>query len=98
MTEKCTLRNTDGRHINTHVAGILPHKGTYYSYGEIKEEESFTVTSWTPRFYARGVSYYSSKNLKTWQNKGVVFPVNTTDPAHDLHTLKVIERSKVVYN
>ena len=96
--EKYTFKDTDGKHINAHGGGVLIHKGTYYWYGEVKKGESFTVAYGSRRVDAGGVSCYSSKDLKTWKNEGIVLAANTTDPEHDLHTSKVIERPKVVYN
>ncbi|MGN0003325.1 MAG: glycoside hydrolase family 43 protein [Sphingobacterium composti] len=96
--EKFTFKDTDGKHINAHGGGILKHKGKYYWYGEIKEGESFNSPSGSRRVDAGGVSCYSSKDLKTWKNEGVVLPSNKTDPNHDLHISKVIERPKVIYN
>lgn len=96
--EKYTLKDTDGKHINAHGGGILFHKGTYYWYGEIKEGESYSMPSGSRRVDAGGVSCYSSKDLKNWKNEGIVLAANTTDPNHDLHISKVIERPKVVYN
>jgi sucrose-6-phosphate hydrolase SacC (GH32 family) len=56
------------------------------------------MPSGSRRVDAGGVSCYSSKDLKNWKNEGVVLAANTTDPNHDLHISKVIERPKVVYN
>lgn len=56
------------------------------------------MPSGSRRVDAGGVSCYSSKDLKIWKNEGVVLAANTTDPNHDLHISKVIERPKVVYN
>ncbi|WP_149914477.1 glycoside hydrolase family 43 protein [Sphingobacterium cavernae] len=96
--EKYTFMDTDGKHINAHGGGILFHNGTYYWYGKIKEGESYSMPSGSRRVDAGGVSYYSSKDLKNWKNEGVVLAANTTDPNHDLHIFKVLERPKVVYN
>ncbi|KAI3837478.1 hypothetical protein MKW92_025422, partial [Papaver armeniacum] len=45
-----------------------------------------------------GVSCYSSKDLWTWKNEGIVLAGEETDPNHDLHILNVLERPKVIYN
>ncbi len=41
---------------------------------------------------------YSSKDLVNWKFEGIVLPSVKDDPNHDLHTSKVLERPKVVYN
>lgn len=95
-------KDTDGNFINAHGGGMLFHEGTYYWFGEIKKGITWRVpyiTSWEAyRVNAGGVSCYSSKDLLNWKYEGVALAPNTTDSAHDLHTSKVIERPKVIYN
>ncbi len=95
-------KDTDGNTINAHGGGILLHNGTYYWFGEIKKGKTWRVpyvTSWEAyRVNAGGVSCYSSKDLINWKYEGVALAPNTTDSTHDLHTSKVIERPKVIYN
>ncbi|KAH7566702.1 hypothetical protein JRO89_XS08G0218800 [Xanthoceras sorbifolium] len=45
-----------------------------------------------------GVGCYSSKDLWTWKNEGIVLPAEETNETHDLHKSNVLERPKVVYN
>jgi len=93
--------DTDGNPINAHGGGILFHKGTYYWFGEIKKGETWLVPgqSWECyRVNAGGISCYSSKKLTDWKYEGIALSPNTTDSTHDLHTSKVLERPKVVYN
>lgn len=45
-----------------------------------------------------GVGCYSSKDLWTWKNEGIVLAAEETDVTHDLHKSNVLERPKVVYN
>ena len=47
---------------------------------------------------AGGVSCYSSSNLTDWKFEGIALAPNTTDSLNDLHTSKVLERPKVIYN
>lgn len=95
-------KDTDGNAINAHGGGLLFHNGTYYWYGEYKKGETWRVeyiTTWEAyRVNAGGISCYSSKDLLNWKFEGVAMKPNTTDSAHDLHTSKVIERPKVIYN
>jgi hypothetical protein len=95
-------KDTNGNPINAHGGGLLYYKGIYYWYGEYKKGETRRVdyiTSWEDyRVHAGGVSCYSSKDLLNWKFEGVVLKPNTTDSMHDLHTSRVIERPKVIYN
>lgn len=96
-----TWLDTDGNPINAHSAGIIFHEGTYYWYGEIKKGETTKVPniSWDNyRVDASGVSCYSSKDLYNWKYEGVVLKPEKQDAEHQLHTSKVIERPKVIYN
>jgi len=93
--------DTDGNPINAHGGGILFHEGKYYWYGEIKTGKTWLVPGQTWECYrtnAGGVSCYSSENLTDWKYQGVALEPNTTDSASDIHTSKVLERPKVVYN
>lgn len=93
--------DTAGLPINAHGAGIMAHGGTYYLYGEVKTGKTELVPGQNWECYrvpAGGISCYSSADLISWKSKGVVLPATTTDPSHDLHVSKVIERPKVIYN
>lgn len=95
-------KDTRGEPINAHGGGILHENGKYYWFGEIKKGETRKVdyiTSWEAyRVEAGGVSCYSSTDLYNWEYEGVALEPNTTDTTSDIHTSKVIERPKVVYN
>lgn len=93
--------DTDGNPINAHGAGILFHEGKYYWFGEYKKGETWLVERMNWECYrvnAGGVSCYLSENLTDWKFQGIALAPNTTDSTHDLHTSKVIERPKVLYN
>lgn len=81
---------TDGKHINAHGGAIMEHNGTYYWYGEHRGDG-------TPGSGQKGVACYTSKDLKTWENCGIVLPVSDT-PGAPLEKGCIIERPKVVYN
>src|SRR4051812_19951796 len=94
-------KDTDGKPINAHGAGILEYNGRYYLFGEIKKGVTWLVPgqAWEDyRVPAGGVSCYSSKDLVNWKNEGVALRPVTGDPGQDLDTGRVIERPKVVYN
>lgn len=86
--------DTDGQPIQAHGGGVLFDGGTYYWYGENKAAPN----THEGRVEVLGVSCYSSHDLVQWKNEGVVLPAVPDDPAHDLHSSKVAERPKVIYN
>jgi hypothetical protein len=92
----------DGNPIDAHGGGILFHNGIYYWFGEIKKGETWRVpyvTSWEAyRVNAGGVNCYSSKDLLNWKYEGIALAPNDKDSTHPLHTSKVIERPKVIFN
>lgn len=100
FTPKEAWCDTDGNRINAHGAGLLFHKGTWYMYGEYKCSKTTLPEGATWECYrtdAGGVSCYSSKDLMNWKFEGVALRPST-DPNHDLHQSKVVERPKVIYN
>lgn len=101
ITQYAVWLDTDGKAINAHGGGILYHKGRYYWYGEFKKGRTI-LPDWATwecyRTDVTGVSCYSSKDLLNWKFEGIVLPSVKDDPNHDLHTSKVLERPKVIYN
>jgi beta-xylosidase len=94
-------KDTDGRMINAHGAGMLLYKDRYYLFGEIKQGATSLVPNqnWEDyRVAAGGISCYSSVDLIHWKNEGVALSPEFKNPSSDLDTGKVIERPKVVYN
>lgn len=93
--------DTDGRYINAHGAGVLFHEGVYYMFGEIKKGPTRLVPGqdWEDyRVEAGGVSCYSSLDLVHWKNEGAALAADAIDSSSDVHTSRVIERPKVIYN
>ena len=94
--------DTAGRPINAHGGGLLHHRGVYYWYGEVKQGRTYLPKvnqAWEgTRVLAGGVSCYSSTDLSSWKNEGVVLASVAEDPDHDLACENVIERPKVIYN
>ncbi len=83
------LLATDGKHVNAHGGAIVQHDGTYYWYGEHRGNG-------TPGSGQKGVACYVSKDLKNWDNKGIVLSV-TDSVGAALERGCIIERPKVVY-
>ena len=94
--------DTAGRPINAHGGGVLFHGGVYYWYGENKDGRTWlpdSTKAWEGyRVDITGIRCYSSKDLLSWKNEGLVLKAVPDDPAHDLHPSKVCERPKVVFN
>jgi hypothetical protein len=92
----------DQQPINAHGGGFLHHNDTVYWYGEIKEGKTWeteSTRSWNgSRVEAKGINCYWSVDLVNWKLAGNVLEANENDPTHDLHTSKVMERPKVIYN
>lgn len=82
-----TWKATDGRHINCHGGGILKAGDTYYWYGESRGKG----------FSCNGVALYTSKDLKTWENRGLVFAPEG-DRCAMVEKGSTIERPKVIHN
>lgn len=93
--------DTDGKPIQAHGGGILydDKSRKYYWYGEYKDGPTYHVhKKATARVDIIGVGCYSSKDLWTWKNEGIVLAAEETDETHDLHKSNVLERPKVIYN
>jgi hypothetical protein len=94
-------KDTEGNIINAHGGGFLFQNGKYYWFGEIKKGETWLVPgqNWECfRVVAGGISCYSSENLVDWKFEAVALAPDTRDSASDIHTSKVLERPKVIYN
>lgn len=83
-------KDNTGKHINAHGANIFNYKGTYYWYGESQSQDGKPYSS-------LGVSCFTSKDLKSWKNHGLVLPVSN-EAGSDIEGGCIIERPKVLYN
>lgn len=90
-------KDTQGVPIQAHGGGVLYYEGVYYWYGENKAAET-TFERECIRHAVVGVSCYSSRDLLNWENRGIVLPPVLDQHEHDLHSSKVVERPKVIYN
>jgi hypothetical protein len=59
--------DTDGQRVNAHGGGIIREGDTFYMHGEY-----FSSTTTDNNF--NGFSMYSSKDLATWKNEGIILP------------------------
>lgn len=81
-------RDTEGKRINCHGGNIVKTDSLYYWYGEHR-----------PGFesrYQKGISCYSSPDLLSWKDEGIVLEVNS-DTTSTLQRGCTIERPKCVY-
>lgn len=61
------FKDSDGKPVNAHGGGIIQVCDTFYLHGEY-----FPSTSTENNF--NGFSMYSSKDLATWKNEGIILP------------------------
>ncbi len=83
----------NGKPINAHGGGVTFFQGIYYWYGEHKLAGKSETQS-----AGGGVHCYSSDNLTSWKDEGLVLSVNYDDPAADLAYGCILERPKVLFN
>lgn len=88
-------KDIDGNDIQAHGGCIIEHSGVFYWYGEHKGADNCPDTR---RVDAIGVSCYSSKDLVNWKYEGLVLESDKDNPQSPIHTSKVMERPKVIYN
>ena len=63
--------DTDGNRVNAHGGGIIQVGNTFYMHGEY-----FLDTTTDNNFH--GFSMYSSQDLATWKNEGIVLPTQAS--------------------
>ncbi|CAH9118949.1 unnamed protein product [Cuscuta epithymum] len=93
--------DTEGNPIQAHGGGILHDEKTkkYYWYGEYKDGPTYHAhKKGAARVDVIGVGCYSSSDLWTWKNEGIVLAAEEKNETHDLYSLNVLERPKVIYN
>lgn len=84
--------DTEGKRIHAHGGSIFYEDGVFYWYGENKE---FTrpgngIIQW-------GVRYYASRDLCSWEDRGLLIPPHTEDPTSLLHPSSKAERPHILY-
>ena len=88
-------QDIDGNNIQAHGGCIIKHGDLYYWYGEHKGIDNCPGII---RVDVIGISCYSSPDLVNWKYEGLVFESNKDNPNSYIHTSKVMERPKVIYN
>lgn len=95
MKNGAVWKDICGNDIQAHGGCIIEHNGMYYWYGEHKGQPN---TPGKLRVDVIGISCYSSQNLVDWKYEGLVLKADEDNPESPLHTSKVVERPKVLYN
>jgi hypothetical protein len=90
-------KDTAGKPIQAHGAGLLHHNGRYYWFGQYMDAPTI-ATSFLNRCDVVGISCYSSDDLYHWHDEGLVLHAVPGSPPHDLHPSNVVERPKVIFN
>lgn len=90
-------RTETGAEIQAHGGMILTHENRYYWYGENKAGPNITSSIGGRKVAFIGISCYSSADLIHWQEEGLVLEA-TQNPDEALHSSKIVERPKVIYN
>ena len=93
-----TWIDLDGQPIQAHGGCMFYENGMYYWFGENKDTPTKKNSLIGFNVDAVGVSCYTSTDLYNWENRGLVLEAVQNDLVHELHTSKIIERPKVVYN
>lgn len=83
------ILDNHGKHINAHGGNILCVDSTYYWYGEHRGDGA-------EGSYQKGVSCYTSTNLRDWIDQGIVLSV-VDDEKSPIQKGCIIERPKVVF-
>lgn len=84
--------DTDGARIQAHAGSIIAAPdGTFVWYGENKER----TTPGSPIWHW-GVRAYSSRDLVTWEDRGLIIPPDEDDPASPLHPEQMMDRPHIV--
>jgi hypothetical protein len=89
ITPAGTFDDNNGTYIQAHGGGITKVGSTYYWFGEDKNGESSSDTSF------QNVPCYSSTDLAHWT---FVADVLTRQASGDLGPSRIVERPKVIYN
>ena len=89
-TNGAIWHDTNGHVVNAHGGGVLAHAGRYYLYGEHK------IYSRRGNRAHAGVHMYSSLDLETWQDEGLVLQVEDK-AGHDLEDGCILERPKILF-
>ncbi|MFG2961228.1 hypothetical protein ACGF5O_46860 [Streptomyces sp. NPDC048291] len=85
--------DTSGNRIQAHDGSITHIDGTFYWYGENKEntKPGSGIRHW-------GIRCYASTDLYNWEDKGLIIPPRPDDPGSPLHPAKQVDRPHIIHN
>lgn len=85
--------DTEGKPIHAHGGSVLFHEGSYYWYGENKEQTDGKNGIWH-----YGVRCYRSEDLYNWTDCGLIIPPDLTDENSPLHPASMMDRPHILYH
>lgn len=87
------MLDDQGRRIQAHGGAVTRIDGVYYLYGENKEHSVAGADVWH-----WGVRAYSSTDLTTWTDRGLIIPPVLDDEASPLHPTSMMDRPHILFN
>ncbi|MET0726810.1 MAG: family 43 glycosylhydrolase [Acidimicrobiales bacterium] len=85
--------DTNGNRIQAHGGSVHHEDGTFFWYGENKEKTKPGSGIWH-----WGVRCYSSTDLYSWDDLGLIIPPDVDDPESPLHPAQKMDRPHIIYN
>lgn len=85
--------DTNGNRIQAHGGSIIHEDGVFTWYGENKEHTTPGSGNWH-----WGVCAYQSKDLVTWEDRGLIIPPVIDDPESPLHPAQKMDRPHILHN
>jgi hypothetical protein len=85
--------DTDGNRIQAHGGSVFFENGVFTWYGENKEHTTPGSGNWH-----YGVRAYTSNDLVTWQDQGLIIPPVLDDPDSPLYPAQGMDRPHIIYN
>lgn len=83
--------DTNGNRIQAHGGSIIAVDGVFYWYGENKERSTPGSGIWH-----WGVRCYSSTDLYSWTDRGLIIPPEPDDPESPLHPAAGVDRPHII--
>lgn len=83
--------DTNGNRIQAHGGSIIAVDGVFYWYGENKERSTPGSGIWH-----WGVRCYSSTDLYSWTERGLIIPPEPDDPESPLHPAAGVDRPHII--
>jgi Glycosyl hydrolases family 43 len=85
--------DTNGRPIQAHGGSILAQQDGFFWYGENKERTTGRDGVWH-----WGVRCYTSTDLATWEDLGLIIPPDLEDSSSPLHPTQLLDRPHIISN